>query len=415
MKITFWKGVFVADHTPGEDEKLLKRAGFVLHEPTLCEPAVCRGCRARIGRRYWSDRVEHATRLRNYCLPRALEVMQKHLAKLAQSRAVDAKISVPAPAGLSYKPYQRAGIAYAISRKDTLFGDDMGLGKALALCAKILVPTGWTTMGEIEKGDLVVGSDGRSYPVTGVYPQGMRRVYRVTFQDGASTECDAEHLWEVNTPLRIHRDYAPRVLTTQQIMDVGLRDKNNNRRHFVRLIKPRDFSRKPLAIHPYVMGYLLGNGGLSQASVNVTIPDTETVDRLSSLLPSGIVLTQQGPIGFTVTTPRPHKGKHNTFLTQMQRLGLMGHLTHEKFVPPEYMWTTKQNRVALLQGLIDSDGHVRPLDGNIEYSSSSPQLAKDVQQLIWSLGGTAKIRPKKTKRRLSYRMSVILPNDVVPS
>jgi len=92
----------------------------------------------------------------------------------------------------------------------------------------------------------------------------------------------------------------------------------------------------------------------------------------------------------------------------------MGHLTHEKFVPHEYLWTNIQNRVALLQGLIDSDGHVRPKDGNIEYSSSSPQLAKDVQQLIWSLGGTAKIRPKKTKRRLSYRMSVILPNDIQP-
>ena len=372
MKITFWKGVFVADHRPGDDERLLKHAGFVLHEPTLCEPSACRGCRARIGRRYWSDRVEHATRLRKYCLPRALQVMEKHLAKLASSRAVDAKIFVPAPPGESYRPYQKAGIAYAISRKDTLFGDDMGVGKALTLSAKILVPTGWTTMGEIKKGDLVVGSDGRSYPVTGVYPQGVRQVYRVTFQDGASTKCDAEHLWEVNTPLRVHRGYAPRVLTTQQMMDVGLRDSSNNRRHFVRLVKPPNFSRRRLFIDPYVMGYLLGNGGLSQASATVTIPDAETVDRLSSLLPNGIVLTQQGPIRFTVTTPRPHKGKHNTFLTQMKKLGLMGHLTQEKFIPPEYMWTTKKNRVSLLQGLLDSDGHIQRQQGNIEYSSSSP-------------------------------------------
>jgi SNF2 family DNA or RNA helicase len=131
LKITFWKGVFVADHRGREEENLLKRAGFVPHEPTLCEPAVCRGCRARIGRRYWSSRVEHATRLRSYCTQRALDVMKLHLAKLAQSRAVDANIVVPAPAGMRFEPYQKAGIAYAIARKDTLIGDDMGLGKTV--------------------------------------------------------------------------------------------------------------------------------------------------------------------------------------------------------------------------------------------------------------------------------------------
>jgi hypothetical protein len=236
MKITFWKGVFVADHAPGEEERLLKRAGFVLHEPTLCEPAICRGCRARIGRRYWSDRVEHATRLRSYCLPRALEVMKNHLGKLAASRAVDAKISVPAPAGLSYKPYQRAGIAYAVARKDTLFGDDMGLGKALTLCAKILTPTGWTTMGEIEVGSPVIGSNGQIYHVTGTYPQGQHQVYRVTFQDGGSAKCDLRHLWEVNTPRRIALGLPPRVLSLLDILREKIVDDVGNWQHLVRRV-----------------------------------------------------------------------------------------------------------------------------------------------------------------------------------
>lgn len=130
MKITFWKGVFVADHQPGE-EALLKRAGFTPHEPTLCEPTVCRACRARIGRRYFSPRVEDATKLRRCCLPRALAVMKDHLRRLASSRAVDSSIVVPIPAGLKYEPYQRAGIAYALQRQYTLFGDEPGLGKTI--------------------------------------------------------------------------------------------------------------------------------------------------------------------------------------------------------------------------------------------------------------------------------------------
>ena len=131
MKITFWKGVFVADHGGAGEEALLKKCGFTPHEPTLCEPSKCRACRAKIGRRYFSTRVEDATRLRSYCNERALVVMKDHLQLLARSRALDSDIKIPAPPGLAYLPYQKAGIAYALQRKDTLFGDDMGLGKTV--------------------------------------------------------------------------------------------------------------------------------------------------------------------------------------------------------------------------------------------------------------------------------------------
>lgn len=131
MIVTFWKGVFVADSQP-EDRTKLERAGFEMHEPSLCEePLKCKACRANIGRRYWSPRVEDATRVRSCCNQRALTVMKEHLERLAKSRAVDANIDVPAPPGLQYKPYQKAGISYALQRKDTLIGDEPGLGKTI--------------------------------------------------------------------------------------------------------------------------------------------------------------------------------------------------------------------------------------------------------------------------------------------
>jgi SWI/SNF-related matrix-associated actin-dependent regulator 1 of chromatin subfamily A len=131
MKITFWKGVFVADASPSEHGKL-KRAGFEPHEPTLCEDASrCKACRAKIGRRYWSNRVEAATRLRSFCTEKALQVMKDHLRKLASSRSVSSDIQVPAPPGLQYLPYQKAGIAYTSQHRDTLVGDEPGLGKTI--------------------------------------------------------------------------------------------------------------------------------------------------------------------------------------------------------------------------------------------------------------------------------------------
>ena len=131
MKITYWKGVFVVDaaQTP-EERTTLKKAGFEWHEPSVCPvDKRCRACRAGVGSRYWSNRVEAATRLKKFCNERALAAMDEHLQKLALSRATTSDVVVPTPAGLTLKPYQRAGVAYMLAHKDTYVGDDMGLGK----------------------------------------------------------------------------------------------------------------------------------------------------------------------------------------------------------------------------------------------------------------------------------------------
>ena len=66
----------------------------------------------------------------------------------------------------------------------------MGTGKAQPLHSKVLTPTGFRTMGEIEVGDMVIGGDGNSYKVIGTFPQGVRPVYRLEFSCGSVVECD---------------------------------------------------------------------------------------------------------------------------------------------------------------------------------------------------------------------------------
>jgi len=128
--VTFWKGVFCAKHSPGEERSLAK-SGFELHEPTTCDQSTCPACRAGVGRRYWTSEVECAASVRSSCNQLALSRLTPHLKKLAESRSVDSQIAVPVPAGLSYRPFQRAGIAYAVRRKSTLMADQMGLGKSI--------------------------------------------------------------------------------------------------------------------------------------------------------------------------------------------------------------------------------------------------------------------------------------------
>ena len=118
--------------------------------------------------------------------------------KISKSQDAPPDFDIPVPDGLDYLPFQKTGIQQiARSGKSGIIADDMGLGKAQPLDARILTPDGWRRMGEIRVGDLVTGSDGRPTRVAGVYPQGERDVFQVIFSDGAMTECCDEHLWAV--------------------------------------------------------------------------------------------------------------------------------------------------------------------------------------------------------------------------
>src|SRR5205823_6559356 len=104
-------------------------------------------------------------------------------------------------------------------------------------------------MGDLLVGDAVINSQGATSRVTGVYPQGEKEIYRVTFTDGSSTECCEEHLWFVTSSLRKWRRREGRVLSLRDIaLDGKLRDAAGNARHFVPLVRPIEFDEGSLAL-----------------------------------------------------------------------------------------------------------------------------------------------------------------------
>lgn len=94
-----------------------------------------------------------------------------------------------------------------------------GFGKAQPLYSKIVTPDGIRTMGEMKIGDKVFGRDGKAYTVSGVYPQGMRPVWKFTFENGRACECDEEHLWTV-----YGRDKMPMTVTAKQLLSMGFKN-----------------------------------------------------------------------------------------------------------------------------------------------------------------------------------------------
>jgi hypothetical protein len=115
--------------------------------------------------------------------------------------------------------------------------------------------------------------------------------------------------------------------------------------------------------------------------------------------------------------------RRNTIQEEIKRLGLYGHYSHEKFLPTEYLCGSIEQRVSLLRGLMDTDGHCSKEGGTCVYYTSSERLAADIQQLVWSLGGTTTISNKQTffthknecrSGRPSFVVSLALPNEINP-
>jgi hypothetical protein len=169
----------------------------------------------------------------------------------AAGGAADALIekvgTVPEWFGLELDPYQVAG-ALSVVSGHTLLSDEMGLGKGSPPWVKILTPSGWTTYGEVQVGDLVVGSDGKPTRVTGVFPRGELDVFRVTMSDGASVVVDADHLWTIRSMV----NPTGYTVETRSLMDVNFYDQLT----FIPMVKPVMFDAEP---NPPSDPYLAGN------------------------------------------------------------------------------------------------------------------------------------------------------------
>src|SRR6185295_8619786 len=152
-------------------------------------------------------------------------------------------------------------------------------GKAQPLSTKIKTPTGWTTMGELNVGDRVASIDGKESTVTGVFPQGSKKTYRIFFSDGRSTKASGDHLWSVYKTYT--SDHTQIVVTTEALIQLLSITKRKTLWAIPRIsgVFDEDYLA-PLDIHPYVLGVLLGDGDITQPTPSVHSRDKEIEDKV---------------------------------------------------------------------------------------------------------------------------------------
>ncbi|MFC6659291.1 LAGLIDADG family homing endonuclease [Deinococcus multiflagellatus] len=313
-------------------------------------------------------------------------------------------------------------------------------GRAQPLTSQVLTPLGWREMGSLEVGDHVIGSDGRPTRVVGIYPQGDKDVYRVTFSDGVSVECCEEHLWTVHTPSDKRRGRPGRVLETREMMG-NLKTAHQHRYEIPLLSGPASFPEQPVPLEPYALGLLLGDGCTTCATTpGFSSADPELVQALEVALndqaPEPVLaLAHKDRYDYTVRHTAGGRGGQriaNPVTTALRTLGLDGKTSAQKFVPAVYKHNAPAIRLAVLQGLLDTDGGPVTQAGRscrVQYTTTSAQLADDVTELVQSLGGVVHRRVRAAEGRtpgladgrpVAYRhdahvLDIRLPAGVAPS
>ena len=284
-------------------------------------------------------------------------------------------------------------------------------GRAQPVTSRVLTHLGWRHIGELVPGDYVIGSDGRATQVLGVYPQGEKEVFRVTATDRASTRCCADHLWAVLTPEDRWRGNGPRVLTLREMLG-RLRTAHPHRFELPMLSAPVRFAPCDMPLDPYALGLLLGDGCLTGSTTPAfATGDAELACYLESSL-EGIEVAHETGVDYVLR----HRG---------------GVRSNTKFVPPEYLFNAPDVRLAVLQGLLDTDGRPVVQDSRscrIQFCTTSSQLRTDVVFLVRSLGGVAYWRTRAAAGRKpgrangrdvvyrsdAYVVDIRVPAGVVP-
>jgi superfamily II DNA or RNA helicase len=251
-----------------------------------------------------------------------------------------------------------------------------GAGKALSLTSKILTPTGWILNRDICVGSQVITPDNSISTVLGVYPQYPKQLYTVTFHDGSSVDCCVEHLWYAYIPN--NTQLIGVLLTTQHMLDFCIQSPDRTGNIGIPLCDAIEFAVSIVKLDPYVLGVFIGTCVESISSLMTSIDDDFVLVE---------VINRTDTIGTMVQ-----------YIDELQ----LNCTSNNTFIPYQYKSGSISQRWDIIRGLMDIGGIIH----NQEYmfNTNSNQLACDIQEVIWSLGGICVI----TSRELIHMSSDVV-------
>lgn len=311
-----------------------------------------------------------------------------------------------------------------------------GFGKMLCNSTPCITTSGWKRHGDLGVGDKVFDENGVPCNVTGFYPQPRLKCYRLHFSDSTHVDAGAEHYWRVwghkdrKQYLRqdksdsTKRTFPPanwagfressaksewgvNYLTTEQLINNFTHSSRNDANWCIPTTQPLQMSEVPLPVEPYLAGLWVGDGGRGTGSFTTHSNDAVYYEK-------AIV---EGGYRVGVNKSDPSK-EYAWVLSALD--GFCKDINTsfpDKNIPDIYLHNSMENRLAFLQGLMDSDGHSRK--STVEFCSMRKDHAEAVMWLARSLGqkpvlvaGEAKLNGKSygTRYRVHWKPNSELTN-----
>jgi phage terminase large subunit-like protein len=261
----------------------------------------------------------------------------------------------------------------------------------------------FTTIGECKVGDKILSASGKETTIEIKSEVFNRPVYEIKLLDGRTLEVSDNHINKVIHKCRNYSKYKDsnyryeeKELTTQELLTLPLKvTRKNEYTLFIPTPKAIEYPTKDLTVDPYTLGLLLGDGQLkADGSCNLTA-EQKDMEFYKTVIPH--------TLGSDYTDLR-YNNVHNLSIKgisqDIKNLGLRGVHTYHKFIPEMYKRSSKEQRLELLRGLMDSDGTVDASNkvSKCTFVSTSKQLAEDVVEVVRTLGGYCSIKRNKQNK-----------------
>ncbi len=248
----------------------------------------------------------------------------------------------------------------------------------------LFTDNGRVSVGDVQIGDKIVGADGKLCAIVDKSEIFYKPMYEIELKDGRKLQVSDDHINSV-----LYKDtsskYTAMDITTKELLKLPMwiHNKATNRntpRIWIKNCEPIDYTYKEFPVDPYTLGLVLGDGYYHKSDYSVKLTgNKEDIEFYKTQVPYEFGYNDSSRSAHTVTLKGVYKG--------YQELGLSGTKAASKFIPEMYKYGSIRQRLALLQGLIDTDGTVAAGNKGVRFMTVSTRLADDVAELVLSLGG----------------------------
>lgn len=325
--------------------------------------------------------------------------------------------------GIKLEDYQIDAIKTGIKCECGLFSLTTGAGKCLGKDVPVMMYDGSSKMSQdIQVGDLLMGDDSRPRRVLSVC-QGRENLYRIDQIYGDSYVVNESHILSLSKSPRNKYE-------THQKIDISITDYLNSSKGDKHRLKgykvPVDYPSKSVELDPYFLGLWLGDGISADTSFCLHEFDSaEVVDALHHYAASmnctiHLYNEQSKANNYAI---RLYEGIHapidyvahtqNPFRAGLKRYGLL----RNKHIPSDYIYNSREVRLQLLAGLIDSDGEMSHNCYFVNLKNES--IVRSACIIARSLGFRSKVRPNIKKSQTGHvgqywSLSISGHTDVIP-